>query len=614
MLKFIAALFVFFSSTFLCYAQLQHAVVKKYNTHIYFDGNKLIQHTDIEIQINTTNGTNYAEVDIYSKNQLKDLNANIEDLNGNIIKKLKKKDLKHTSASSYSTFHSDGQYTSFSLIYNQYPHIFKYSYTTELTNYIHLINWLPCNKFNCPIEEATLSATLPNNYLYRTIEKGIDTTFSKIDPINELTTYIWKVNYPSKPESEKYAPSGYTWTPRVEIIPTAFNYGIKGTTDSWSTFGNWLYKLNLNMNELTQEEKATVHQLTDTITNKHDKIKVLYHYLQDNTRYINVSLDLGGLQTYPAEYVCINKYGDCKALSNYMQALLNEAGIPSYYTVIYAGLKPFKVLEEYPSQQFNHVILVVPQDRDTIWLECTSSIAPFNYLGTHTQGRKALIVNSNSKLIDTPALSADDCHNIYSTLVKIKSGQNSLISTKSIQRGYNFEYFRSFGKNIPKDKQSALLNRINFMSRLTFKEINNEIIHRDSSYLLLNFKAETPYLTEEIGDRTIIHPLNQFSFKLEKPQKRTQPVAIYKPIAQTDTIIYHFNKKIKDIKGCRNLQFDSSFGIYKKTVEQNDSTLKVIRTIIINRGTYPVTDYNSFYDFIQDINQTENQKILISYK
>jgi hypothetical protein len=104
--------------------------------------------------------------------------------------------------------------------------------------------------------------------------------------------------------------------PLVLIAPTNFHYGVDGCTKDWVSFGNWQYQLNEGLDVLPQNEKNTISTLIKGITNKKEIVKVLYHYLQDNTRYINVLLGVGGYKPHPATYVSENKYGDCKALTN----------------------------------------------------------------------------------------------------------------------------------------------------------------------------------------------------------------------------------------------------------------------------------------------------------
>ena len=62
-------------------------------------------------------------------------------------------------------------------------------------------------------------------------------------------------------------------------------------------------------------------------------------------------------------------YGDCKGLSNYTMALLEEADVTSYYSKIYAGEGERVNLDpKIAFQHSNHVILMVPFEKDTVWM------------------------------------------------------------------------------------------------------------------------------------------------------------------------------------------------------------------------------------------------------
>ena len=134
----------------------------------------------------------------------------------------------------------------------------------------------------------------------------------------------------------------------------------------------------------------------------------LYEYMQNKTRYVSITVGIGGFQPFDAATVDRLSYGDCKALSNYMKSILEVAGISSRYTLVYAGENNQDIKTTFPSSQFNHVILCVPMEKDTIWLECTSQRKPFNYLGSSTSNRQALVIDENGGKLRTQVMQPEN--------------------------------------------------------------------------------------------------------------------------------------------------------------------------------------------------------------
>ncbi|MFX4389041.1 hypothetical protein ABTA48_19565, partial [Acinetobacter baumannii] len=63
-----------------------------------------------------------------------------------------------------------------------------------------------------------------------------------------------------------------------------------------------------------------------------------------------------------------------------MVALLKEAGIKANNVLIKAGEGKTDILSDFPSNQFNHVVVCVPNGKDSIWLECTSQTVSPGYM------------------------------------------------------------------------------------------------------------------------------------------------------------------------------------------------------------------------------------------
>ena len=222
--------------------------------------------------------------------------------------------------------------------------------------------------------------------------------------LKNVIKFQWKASYTDIIKNEEYSPSISNFLPNVKIVPIEFKYDILGSFKDWISFGNWQYELLQGLNELPDNEKNRIQALIKNIDDDKEKIRTLYHYLQDETRYINVTIETGGLKPYSASYVSQNKFGDCKALTNYFKSVLDNIQIPAYYTKVYAGSPILEIDKNFPSQQSNHIILYIPLKDEDIWLDCTSDGA-FNYLGTFTQNRNALVISKdNSRFVKTPNL------------------------------------------------------------------------------------------------------------------------------------------------------------------------------------------------------------------
>ena len=112
----------------------------------------------------------------------------------------------------------------------------------------------------------------------------------------------------------------------------------KGSMNTWNDYAKFYGSLQKGPGDILPDEtKQKVHELIRDIKDPETNVAVLYNYLQQNTHYVGIQLGIGGWQTYDASYVATKKYGDCKALSNFMVSLLKEAGIKGHAVVIEAG-------------------------------------------------------------------------------------------------------------------------------------------------------------------------------------------------------------------------------------------------------------------------------------
>lgn len=592
-------------------AQETDAEVLKYITTCVVDKDKLTQIDSITIQINNRAGDKYGEVEIpYSKDEkVSDIAAWIELPDGTKIRGLKKSEMVDKSAISDISLYEDHYKKCFQLKHNSYPYLITYTYKTSFRNYITLADWSPVYDTDIPTRTAKLKIILPRQFAYNTFTNRI--TAGKIDTTALNVILEWKASYDKPIKNEIYS-QPETKTPYVIVSPLYFQYGEKGSTKDWASFGNWQYRLITGLDVLPDEEKATVSALIHGIEDKREIIKTLYHYLQDHTRYINVSIGIGGLKPYPASYVAQNKYGDCKALTNYMKALLNYAGIESFYTVVHAGEQPKEIIKDYHGSQFNHAILAVPLNRDTIWLDNTANIYPFGYMGTFTQNREALLIDrDHSRLVRIPSMAKKENQVVSKIEFDCNVADQTFAMINISFKGRDYERFMELHSDLNNNEKDQIIR--DYLSFDNCEVLNWELKKqdRDTARIALQAKLNLFKFLKPLGEEFYfsLYPVSLPPFTV--PAVRTDPVVLPYPIFHTDTLIYKLPTGYEVKSQLEPASIKTRFGTYDLTMQVVDGKLSVVKQFVLFSGNYPLEQYPDFYNFIQSIKKEDRKGVII---
>lgn len=329
-----------------------------------------------------------------SANTISKISAKIYNKQGILLKKYTRKDMYEYANSYENTLASDLRHLSFSYVPMNYPYTVEYEYTIELNQSLFLPTLYSKPYENCSVEKLHFSIEYPtSNKVYTKL----------VNTRNSIST-VTKDNTTTSIYTDSFLNVRDENTSFILLKLEEFSlYGNTGSLKDWESLGSFYYNLNKNRIDLPIEYRDKILSKVKGITDTIEKIKTLYKLLQDEYRYVSIQLGVGGWQCADATTTCKNGYGDCKALSNLMCAMLDVAGINSYTSLIYANTEKDRVVTDFPMSYFNHVIVCVPLSKDTVWLECTNNMLNFNYLNSYTANKYTLLVKPyKSELIKTP--------------------------------------------------------------------------------------------------------------------------------------------------------------------------------------------------------------------
>ncbi|MBR1539063.1 MAG: transglutaminase family protein, partial [Bacteroidales bacterium] len=209
------------------------------------------------------------------------------------------------------------------------------------------------------------------------------------------TELVWTIDGYTGFVEEHLMPDVRSVVPHVMAAPEEFAYdGSTGRQYSWQALGFWLNRLLSGTDDLPEERAAEMASLTAGCKTDLEKIRVIYDYLCNKTRYVSIQFGIGGFRPSPCSSVDKTGYGDCKALSNYFRCLLRAVGVESIYTVLNTH-QPHPYPGYCSIGQHDHVMVAVPlkETGDTLLVECTHRL-PLGYRPGHVAGHDVLLVKS----------------------------------------------------------------------------------------------------------------------------------------------------------------------------------------------------------------------------
>ncbi|MEM6725689.1 MAG: DUF3857 domain-containing protein, partial [Bacteroidota bacterium] len=408
--------------------------------------------------------------------KIESLSAVLYDQYGNRIEKFKASDFQDISIPSYVNTFDDNRYKYLDCSFNSYPYTIEFEYRVRSTAVIDYDDYLPQEGYGISVMESSYSISHPNDLLVRYKVLNFDPTYEK-SISGSTTKHEWQVTNLKPVKREYMDRESIQILPQILVAPTHFEAsGYHGDMSTWSSYGKWYRRLNQNRDKLSPALTSTIKSMVKDATSDQEKVAILYRFMQSQVRYVSIQLGIGGWQTFEASYVEENKYGDCKALSNYMKAMLKVVGIEAYEVLVRAGDQKGNLQEDFPQNEFNHVILYVPNQEDGIWLECTSQDYPPNFLGTFTDDRFVLLITpEGGQLKRTPKSTAKD-HQRINKVSATLSASGALTATAHFKRTGNTDFiYRHKVSKLKKEEQREWIKESMDLPSFDINSLNIEV-------------------------------------------------------------------------------------------------------------------------------------------
>lgn len=229
--------------------------------------------------------------------------------------------------------------------------------------------------------------------------------------------------------------------PRYETAPIPHNYirmialPKKDASNPWAYYNKWYAALvqkqvKLNDKIFQTFDEATVKGIVD-----YTKIpETVFDYVKSKISYIDIENGLGAYQPRDPNGVMLKKQGDCKDMAYLLAEILKRYGYNAHLAVSSTLSHDFDL--DFPCMaSANHLICVLKQKNDLVYLDATESQCRYGYPSLHIQGRNIFIIDStNGELKKVPVVPASE-NRVETTLLISKSGNKLSGKVNSVYSG-----------------------------------------------------------------------------------------------------------------------------------------------------------------------------------
>jgi hypothetical protein len=560
-------------------------------------------------------GRDFGEIELsYDRfRSVDDLRGALYDEHGKEIRTLSSDDVKDESDIAAYSLYEDARVRSAEMYHDSYPYTVMFTYRIDHDGFLGFPSWV-AQPSEEPVEHTRFEVVLPDSESLR-YWVSVDSLKPRVTFADGRTHYVWEASGLKELSEDELSEDLEQRTWVVRTAPREFELGDRaGRLDQWKSFGAWCENLWKGKTQLPPEAAHEVDSSVAGCVRTVDKVKSLYQFLQRKTRYMNVTLGIGGWEPYDATYVHERGYGDCKALSNYMVALLARAGIRAFAALIYAGGSRSWTIETFPASSFNHVIVCVPLGKDTVWLECTSQTAPFGHLGDFTENRPALLITPDGgDLVRTPASGPED-NRVDRTGRIVLGDHGSATEELCIDRKGSFtenaRHVMTYGDSRAREEWVAQNLSISGSSLRSYS-LSGITDHAD--LVRFSLEAEIPRFASSSGMRLFFQPdiAHRGAVPPKERKVRKSPIRFSTAYKTTDSITYVLPAGYRIEALPAAVQLIASFGTFESSsVAAGDSAIVFTRVLEIRTPILPAERYQEYQRFMKDIVKADKAQVV----
>lgn len=407
----------------------------------------------------------------------------------------------------------------------------------------------------------------------------------------------------------------YRSAPLAPPPTTRLPYCVVGAVPDWSTLARMYSRLVRDQAVAGPDVRDVVHQALAHAVDRRQKIRALYDWLIDNTRYVALELGIHALKPYDASSVLHRRFGDCKDKATLLLTMLREAGVDAELALVRTRDRGPLDTKIPTFADFDHAIVHIPGDE--LWLDGTVMHHGLGEVPAMDRDAMALLVDpggeGGGKLVTIPEQRPEDSFVSYDEQLVLQETGDAQVSVAVTARGDDAGrergYFR--GSTRPGAVLADRLRRLH--PDLSLVNADFTAVGLDDEAVRFSFRAQMQrFARPEGGALSAPLGLDTPELPLDRPAvDRRLPIELPPPFQRRMTSKISFPEGFAVRETPPNETVDSPFGRVTVQVRPGRRSVEVTVELVFLGGLVPVERVPELAAFVERAEHALSGRIIL---
>jgi tetratricopeptide (TPR) repeat protein len=385
------------------------------------------------------------------------------------------------------------------------------------------------------------------------------------------------------------------------------------TYRSWDEMATWYWGLVKDQFVADDEVKRRVADATRGKTDERAKVRAIYDYVVQKTRYVALEFGIHGFKPYSCPQIFARGFGDCKDKATLIVTMLKELGIPATIVIVRTGMRGDFETAPASLAPFDHAIAYVPSL--DLYLDGTAEYTGSTELPAMDRGALALQINEGSaKLVHLPDPPAAESTTTRKIDVAVTTDGAAQVDWQAEVTGSNAGSYRQRYHADVSRKQRLAEDLAGELGGLEITSLDTGDLDDIEKPVSLRVHAGARELARREGDSMSlpVGPKEHMVRDYAPLSQRTLDVRILaRTRAESDWTV-HLPTSMRVVRSPSAADVSSPFGSAKVTVEAHAGTIHVTTLVSLDISRVATRDYPAFRSWCEAVDRVLGQRVVIS--